>query len=533
MLTTGRRVDRYVVEGKLGEGAMAVVYRVRHETLGTAHALKVLSIGPGDVRDRLVREGGLQARLQNENVVEVTDVLTVDGHPGLLMEFVEGPTLEQWLTRYRPTVDEAASLFRGICAGVGYAHTKGVIHCDLKPANVLLALSHDRMTPRVVDFGLATELERPMPGNTRLGATKVTPGYMAPEQIGSAGAVDHRADLWSLGCILYRLVCGVAPFEGDDLGELYKQIASADYVSSRRLRPDITDRVHLTIERLLEVDVEERLGDCGVLIDWMDGRMNHLPSAMPNPPQYPSTKLPRSIPLESEAADVARGIVAETLSHLPKLERGPTASPWHEPEPVRQPIAPQAGGDSIYEPPPKRRGRGILVALSLAGAVAVAAVLVTIGGVGLYAIVRAGAPIAESPATEVAPEPEAAAAGPLAIPVEIAPVAEPRPARESRGSTQPKPRPEAASAEPESEPEPVSGAATGTVTFAGADRLWLQAWNSTTELRDLDAVPPGRYRIFAVFPNSAEASGAGEVTIRAGQAVHLVCVPDFARCKQP
>ena len=93
-LEPGREVDRYVVQGLLGEGGMAEVYRVRHATLGTLHALKVLTIRSRSVRERLVLEGRVQATLRHPNVVAVTDVLVIDGAPGLLMEFIEGPALD-------------------------------------------------------------------------------------------------------------------------------------------------------------------------------------------------------------------------------------------------------------------------------------------------------------------------------------------------------------------------------------------------------------------------------------------------------
>ena len=155
MIETGQTVERFTVEAKLGEGGMATVYRVRHNTLGSYHALKLLKSSNADVRRRLVEEGRVQASLHHPNIVAVTDVLIVEGQPGLLMELVNGPTLEQWLWQNRATLEQAEALFRGIVAGVGRAHRAGLVHRDLKPGNVLLDVADGMVIPKVTDVCLA------------------------------------------------------------------------------------------------------------------------------------------------------------------------------------------------------------------------------------------------------------------------------------------------------------------------------------------------------------------------------------------
>jgi serine/threonine protein kinase len=158
-LERGQVVDRYTVHRELGRGGMAVVYLVQHNTLETLHALKVLTVGSHKIRDRLIQEGKVQAQLRHVNVVAVTDVLDVDGSPGLLMEYVEGPALDTWLLGKRLDVDEAERLFRGILDGVQRAHQLGIVHRDLKPANVMLSEGPDGWIPKVTDFGLAKALQ--------------------------------------------------------------------------------------------------------------------------------------------------------------------------------------------------------------------------------------------------------------------------------------------------------------------------------------------------------------------------------------
>ncbi|MEQ1571858.1 MAG: serine/threonine-protein kinase, partial [Myxococcota bacterium] len=384
MLQSGQKVDRYIVEGKVGEGGMATVYRVRHETLGTMHALKVLEITSRDVRERLVREGRLQAGLEHENVVRVTDILSVDGRPALLMEFVRGPTLEGWLMRYKPTLDESLALFRGVCLGLGYAHARGVVHRDLKPANVLLAVEEGRVVPKVTDFGLAKELQDgASSGKTRRGATMGTPEFMAPEQIRDAGAVDRRADLWSLGCLLYRLVCGVIPFQAEDVIDLFAAIANADFVPSRRLAPRVPERVHATIDGLLRVAPDLRFGDCGAVLRFLDGQGEVPERGFTVAPAAPTTAHGSWLSGGTPGERIARGAAEQQLLQLPKLDRA-EFSPWNAGPTASTPTiaAPEGSEESTIEaaPPPVRSG-GWAVATLVAAGVAGSVVLLA-GGVG-------------------------------------------------------------------------------------------------------------------------------------------------------
>lgn len=268
----GRNIDRYVVEKLLGRGAMAAVYRVRHRTLNTLHALKVLTLAGDRVRERLVQEGQVQAQLRHPNVLSVTDVLDVDGAPGLLMEFIDGPTLEGYIEAQALPLDQAESLFRGVLLGVAEAHGVGLVHRDLKPANVLVAYTSRGPVPKVADFGLAKVLADEEGGGglhrTRSGSTMGTPAYMAPEQIRDAKHVDHRADIFSLGAILYELVARRRPFEGEDILAVFNAVASGQY----RPLEGAPDRVNLAVSGALTVRRDARIPDCETLLDVLDGK---------------------------------------------------------------------------------------------------------------------------------------------------------------------------------------------------------------------------------------------------------------------
>jgi len=270
-LDAGTIVDRYVVEELLGAGGTAMVYRVRHRQLGTSHALKVLTISSSAIRERMLREGRVQATLNHVNVVAVTDVVDIDGAPGLLMEHIEGPSLERALGRYKLTMGDAELLFRGILSGVQAAHQAGLVHRDLKPANVLLQRTTMGFVPKVTDFGLAKALEGdPEVAHTRSGIAMGTPSYMAPEQIRDARSVDQRADLWSLGCLLYELTTRRRTFPGDEALAIYNDVTAGLFEAPRKLVPELPQRIEEAIHGCLRAHRDERIPDCDTLFAVLD-----------------------------------------------------------------------------------------------------------------------------------------------------------------------------------------------------------------------------------------------------------------------
>ncbi|MCB9742935.1 MAG: serine/threonine protein kinase [Alphaproteobacteria bacterium] len=268
-LAPGQDIDRFEVEARIGQGAHAVVYRVQHSALGTRHALKVLTNADETVRKRLLQEGRIQAELQHPNVVAVTDVLELPHTLGLVMDYVYGPPLADWLRAQQPDVEQALDIFRNIVEGVRAAHRLGIVHRDLKPANVLMAWDGQRYTPRVTDFGLA-KVER-KPGAMGSAQALGTPAYMAPEQIRDAARVDPRADIFSLGCILYELLCGVRPFRTLEIPVLFNEILNGRYPPPEKLNPELPEHLLVTIRRCLEVERWRRPPSCDVLLHMLDG----------------------------------------------------------------------------------------------------------------------------------------------------------------------------------------------------------------------------------------------------------------------
>jgi len=275
-LETGTLVEgRYVVESLIGHGGMAEVYRVRHVHLDTLHALKVLTVSSGSIRRRLMQEGRVQAALQHPNIVSVTDVVVVDSAPGLVMEYIRGPAMDDCLDALELTNDQIDALAVGVLDGVAAAHALDLIHRDLKPANVMLAVTHDAIVPKVADFGLVKLLAGDDDGfqsKTRSGSTMGTPAYMAPEQIRDSKNVDARADVWSLGAILFELVTGRRAFDGEDVLDLFMKVAGGERQTITDVCDDLPERWVKAIEGSLVVDREARIATVAELrAQWLEG----------------------------------------------------------------------------------------------------------------------------------------------------------------------------------------------------------------------------------------------------------------------
>jgi len=330
-LEPGHQIERYVVEGILGQGGAASVYRVRHVTLGSTFALKVLAVPSKSIRGRMLQEGRIQATIRSSNVVQIVDVFDVDGHLGLLMEYVKGPSLAELLTAHRFPLDEALAVFGGILAGVDVAHEKGLIHRDVKPANVLIQLADDGIWPKVTDFGIAKGGESADPVDvTRPGSTMGTPCYMPPEQIHDASSVDKRADIWSLGCVLYELVCHQRAFPGDYLLDILNAVVRGEFIPPEQHVPNLPPRVLQAIRGALVLDPASRIPDCRTLAAVLAGK----PSA-----ESVGEALERHLPRSSPSIAMVRSLAFRTpppvapRSVTPAGAVTPPAPPsrsWHE-----------------------------------------------------------------------------------------------------------------------------------------------------------------------------------------------------------
>ena len=209
----GKQFGTYLIEGIVGQGTAAIIYRALDKN-DKPVALKVVFPPVGDATEilaRFQREASTAARLKHPNIVPILDSGEFEGRAFLVMPLIQGESLADILSRStRLTEIEAIDIIWQIANALDYAHLEGVTHRDVKPSNILITKDQKAL---LSDFGVAQALDPP--ALTQAGHIVGTPSYMAPEQAGQDGKVDRRADLYSLGITLYRLVCGRLPFRGN------------------------------------------------------------------------------------------------------------------------------------------------------------------------------------------------------------------------------------------------------------------------------------------------------------------------------
>jgi serine/threonine-protein kinase len=231
-LAPGTSLDRWMIERKLGQGGMGAVYLARHAVLGNTAVIKVLKpalAASADAVTRFVREAKAAAAVGSPHIARAMDFgVSPDGTAYLVMEHLEGEDLETLLRRQGALPPRrACEIALQILAGLGAAHRAGIVHRDVKPANVFVAREPGSGAEviKLLDFGISKVIEgTSIEVLTRTGMLMGTPVYMAPEQFRSAHLVDPRADLWSVGVILYRMLGGQVPYDGETLEQLILRV---------------------------------------------------------------------------------------------------------------------------------------------------------------------------------------------------------------------------------------------------------------------------------------------------------------------
>jgi serine/threonine protein kinase len=298
-------VTPYDILGELGRGGMGVVLLARQNNMNRLVAIKRIREGALAGPDELARfctEVEAAARLRHPNIVEVYGYgyCDQDGLPSVTMEYVAGTSLDKVLTGVPQPACWAAEVVEALARAVAYAHCQGVVHRDLKPSNVLLAESGDphpcnggprpmargagrrfapadlpplapgRYTPKLTDFGLAKCLDDPS-GLTQPNTVMGTPSYMAPEQArGLSNQVDGRADIYSLGVILYEMLTGRPPFKGATDWDTVLQVRSKKPAPSIRPRPGLPRGLSAVCRKCLEKDPAKRYASAEELADQLD-----------------------------------------------------------------------------------------------------------------------------------------------------------------------------------------------------------------------------------------------------------------------
>ncbi len=263
-----KELEHFRILKKLGEGGMGTVYEAQDTRLNRSVALKVLRpelLSKPDAKQRLLREARSVAGLSHDNILTIHHVGEVDGNIYFVMPILEGETLADRLKRKQIlSVNECTKFGTQIAQGLKYAHDQGIVHRDIKPANIWLETKLDDRI-KILDFGLARKNQGDATITTD-GTIVGTPAYMAPEQTRS-GAVDPRADLFSLGVILYELSTGKRPFVGDDTLSVLTSIAVDEPAAPHRVNPNIPKSYSDLVMKLLEKKTIHRLQNANEVLE--------------------------------------------------------------------------------------------------------------------------------------------------------------------------------------------------------------------------------------------------------------------------
>jgi serine/threonine protein kinase len=265
--------SKYRVERVLGRGGMGVVVAARHEQLGFPVALKFMlptAIADVTMKERFLREAQAAGRLRGEHVARVMDFGTLDdGAPYIVMEFLDGLDLHDVLVRDGALPPHTAVQYvLQACKAMEEAHAQGIVHRDLKPQNLFLTSRPDGSPlVKVLDFGISKlgKIEGQSLSVTSSSTMMGSPLYMAPEQIRSAKNVDARADIYSLGVVLFELMAGHVPIEATTIGELFEHIFTRATPTLRSKRPEISPELEAVVMRCLDKSPENRFASAAEL----------------------------------------------------------------------------------------------------------------------------------------------------------------------------------------------------------------------------------------------------------------------------
>ena len=372
----GQDIGKYRVTAAIGEGGMGAVYLAEHKLIGREAAIKVLLpqfSHNQEIVNRFFNEAKAASGVRHPGIVEIYDFgYHTDGSAYIVMEYLVGESLERCIrTLGRLPIDRALNITRQMMSALSAAHAQGIVHRDLKPDNVYLVGDHDMVggeRAKVLDFGIAKlSGEQAVSVKTRTGAVMGTPTYMAPEQCKGAGRVDHRADLYAVGCILFEMICGRPPFVAEGGGEVMAQHIYEPPPRPIGFEPTISEALEALMLRLLAKDPAERYQSADELsralrqlpdggVTWPTG---HTDPSLTGPPLRHQTPPPvYPVPSDLASAQSAPPSTQTTLSHAAGV----------------------SGAYSSWTGAPARRSRGWLAVAAIAG-------VLVVGGI-TFAVVR-------------------------------------------------------------------------------------------------------------------------------------------------
>jgi serine/threonine protein kinase len=317
---TAALADRYRIERVLGAGGMATVYLADDLRHNRRVALKVMrseltgALGP----ERFLREIETTAQLRHPNILPLLDSGEAGGMLYYVMPYVEGESLRASLGREKQLqLDDALRIAREVADALSYAHSRGVVHRDIKPENILLESGH----AVVADFGIARAVDQAAGTNlTATGAAVGTPAYMSPEQASGSRDLDGRSDVYSLGCVVYEMLAGQAPFTGPTAESVVYQHLAAAPPSISGMRPAVPASVAAALQRALAKTPADRFRTVAQFAEALEGRVSAAATPIPTAVATPvvlGRRWPRTAVLALAALAVLVGAVALGRRLLP------------------------------------------------------------------------------------------------------------------------------------------------------------------------------------------------------------------------
>jgi eukaryotic-like serine/threonine-protein kinase len=370
----GATLGSYRIIKRLSAGGMGEVYVAEHVLIGRKAAIKLLlpdvSKKP-DLVKRFFNEAKATAAIGHPGIVDIFDYgFHDDGRAYITMEFLEGEPLNRRIKRQgKVPLDQAIGILEHVCSALGAAHKKGIVHRDLKPDNIFLVRDPGVKfgeRAKLLDFGIAKLTDDESGATqTRTGMVMGTPAYMAPEQCRGAGEVDHRADLYAIGCIFYALLCGRPPFVGLGAGEIIGLQQFMEPPRPSEIEPTVHPAAEALIMKLLEKKPERRVQTTDALAaelamlsegTGMSGR--RASTSQPYSPRDVTTELPtpeprqQATPVPQQATPVPQQAPwpQQAMPGPQQAMPGPQQAPW--PQQARQPVPtpwsmPQPAGPAV------------------------------------------------------------------------------------------------------------------------------------------------------------------------------------------
>ncbi len=342
MWREGEQIGQYQIMSQLGQGGMATVYKAYHAQLDRHVAIKVMhqTIQADEAFvARFRREAQIVASLTHPHIVPVYDFNDYNGQPYLVMKYVEGVTLKQRMIKTAMTLDDVLYVMRAVGSALTYAHSKGVLHRDVKPSNIVIDKDN---VPYLADFGLARIAQA---GESTLSADMLlgTPNYMSPEQASGKKNLDGRTDIYSLGIVLYELLVGQVPFSGDTPYAVIHDHIYTPLPSPSKINPEIPLSVETVLLKSTSKKPDERYATADEMIRDLDDAISE-------------SKL---VELNPERASIASESLAQFREELADIPNASTSLSSSATPKTRTPTTPMTLSGyktaTIYEPPTRGR----------------------------------------------------------------------------------------------------------------------------------------------------------------------------------